>query len=375
MKESEDHIANRSNRIIRTSAIGIAANILLATFKATVGLLAGSVAIVMDAVNNLSDALSSVITIIGAKLSIRPADRKHPFGHGRIEYFSAIIIAVIVLMAGTTSLIESVKKIITPTLPHYTTSTLLVIIVAIVVKLLLGRYVKKQGERLKSDALTASGSDALFDAVITLSTLLSAGIMLLWGISLDGILGTLISLVIIKAGIEMLASPVNELLGARLPQQLVSDLKREVMAYPEVHGVYDITLHNYGPEVLIGSLHISVDDTLDAYRIHGLTRKISEDIFQRHGIILTIGIYAVSTGNNKRTALQNIVIETLGKHDGIVQIHGFYYYEDENRLSVDIVPDIAIHDEQAFRQQLTDTLKAKLPDVAVSIVIDHNYSA
>lgn len=375
MKESENHIANRSNRIVRTSAIGIAANILLATFKATVGLLAGSVAIVMDAVNNLSDALSSVITIIGAKLSIRPADRKHPFGHGRIEYFSAIIIAVIVLMAGTTSLIESVKKIITPTVPHYTTWTLLVIIVAIVVKLLLGRYVKKQGERLKSDALTASGSDALFDAVITLSTLLSAGIMLLWGISLDGILGTLISLVIIKAGIEMLASPVNELLGARLPQQLVSDLKREVMAYPEVHGVYDITMHNYGPEVLIGSLHISVDDTLDAYHIHGLTRKIAEDIFQRHGIILTIGIYAVSTGDNKRTALQNIVIETLGKHDGIVQIHGFYYYEDENRLSVDIVPDIAIHDEQAFRQQLTDTLKAKLPDVAVSIVIDHNYSA
>lgn len=375
MKESKDHIANRSNRIVRTSAIGIAANILLATFKASVGLLAGSVAIVMDAVNNLSDALSSVITIIGAKLSIRPADRKHPFGHGRIEYFSAIIIAVIVLMAGTTSLIESVKKIITPTVPHYTTWTLLVIIVAIVVKLFLGRYVKKQGERLKSDALTASGSDALFDAVITLSTLLSAGIMLLWGISLDGILGTLISLVIIKAGIEMLASPVNELLGARLPQQLVSDLKREVMAYPEVHGVYDITMHNYGPEVLIGSLHISVDDTLDAYRIHGLTRKISEDIFQRHGIILTIGIYAVSTGDNKRTALQNIVIETLGKHDGIVQIHGFYYYEDENRLSVDIVPDIAIHDEQAFRQQLTDTLKAKLPDVTVSIVIDHNYSA
>lgn len=375
MKESEDHIANRSNRIVRTSAIGIAANILLATFKAAVGLLAGSVAIVMDAVNNLSDALSSVITIIGAKLSIRPADRKHPFGHGRIEYFSAIIIAVIVLMAGTTSLIESVKKIITPTVPHYTTWTLLVIIVAIVVKLLLGRYVKKQGERLKSDALTASGSDALFDAVITLSTLLSAGIMLLWGISIDGVLGTLISLVIIKAGIEMLASPVNELLGARLPQQLVSDLKREVMAYPEVHGVYDITLHNYGPEVLIGSLHISVDDTLDAYRIHGLTRKIAEDIFQRHGIILTIGIYAVSTGDNRRTALQNIVVETLGKHDGVVQIHGFYYYEDENRLSVDIVPDIAIHDEQAFRQQLTDTLKAKLPDVAVGIVIDHNYSA
>ncbi|MCR5064655.1 MAG: cation diffusion facilitator family transporter, partial [Bacteroidales bacterium] len=164
---------DRSGRIIRTSIIGIAANVLLAAFKATVGLLASSVAIVMDAVNNLSDALSSVITIIGANLSTRPADRKHPFGYGRIEYFSAIIIAVIVLSAGVTSLIESVKKIFAPTTPSYTTTTLIVIIVAIVVKLLLGWYVKKQGTKLKSDALIASGSDALFDAVITLATLVS----------------------------------------------------------------------------------------------------------------------------------------------------------------------------------------------------------
>ena len=376
MEATEPNIKpeNRSGRIIRTSIIGIAANVLLAIFKAVVGLLASSVAIVMDAVNNLSDALSSVITIIGAKLSTRPADRKHPYGHGRIEYFSAIIIAIIVLIAGVTSLIESVKKIITPTEPEYTTVTLVVIIVAIVVKLLLGRYVKKQGEELKSDALIASGSDALFDAIVTLATLVSAGIMLLWNFSIDGILGALISLVIIKAGIEMLASPINELLGARLPQELVSEIKREVLEHKEVHGVYDIILHNYGPEVMIGSLHISVDDTLNAYQIHGLTRKISEEMYMRHGIILTVGVYAIATGANKRAELQDIVMRTLGTQEGIVQIHGFYFYEDENRVSVDVVPDIAIHDEKAFCQLLTDKLKAQLPDMAISIVIDHNYS-
>ncbi len=176
---------DRSSQIIRTSWIGIIANVLLAAFKAGVGILASSVAIIMDAVNNLSDALSSVITIVGTKLSQRPADRKHPFGFGRIEYFSAIIIAVIVLSAGVTSLIESVKKIIEPTTPTYTTTTLIVIIVAIVVKLVLGRYVKSQGEKLKSDALIASGSDALFDAIITLATLISAGVMLLWNVSLE----------------------------------------------------------------------------------------------------------------------------------------------------------------------------------------------
>ena len=257
---------NRSKEIIRTSWIGIVANVLLAGFKAAVGVLSSSVAIVMDAVNNLSDALSSVITIIGTKLSQRPADRKHPFGFGRIEYFSAIIIAVIVLSAGITSLIESVKKIFDPTEPSYSTTTLVVIVVAIVVKLVLGQYVKRKGQQLKSDALIASGSDALFDAIITLATLVSAGIMLLWGVSLDGILGALISLVIIKAGIEMLASPVNELLGVSIPAELTSEIKKEVSAFEGVHGVYDLILHNYGPDVKIGSLHINVYDTMSALR-------------------------------------------------------------------------------------------------------------
>ena len=217
---------NRSQKIIRTSIIGIVANVLLAAFKAVVGILANSVAIIMDAVNNLSDALSSVITIVGTKLSERPADREHPFGFGRVEYFSAIIIAVIVLSAGITSLIESVKKIFEPTEPEYTNVTLVVIAVAIVVKLILGMFVKKQGEQLNSDALIASGSDALFDAVITLATLISAGIMLLWQVSLDGIPGALISVVIIKAGFEMLASPVNELLGARISPDLLKAIKK-----------------------------------------------------------------------------------------------------------------------------------------------------
>ena len=369
-----DEKPNRSAQIIRTSIIGIAANVMLATFKAIVGILASSVAIVMDAVNNLSDALSSVITIIGTKLSERPADRKHPFGFGRVEYFSAIIIAVLVLSAGITSLIESVKKIFYPTEPEYTTVTLIVIIVAIVVKLVLGLFVKRQGQKLKSDALIASGSDALFDAVITLATLISAGIMLLWNVSLDGILGALISVVIIKAGIEMLASPVNELLGARISQELVHDIKQEVSAFEGVHGVYDIILHNYGPNVLIGSLHINVYDTMDAHEIHGLTRRISEQMYAKHGIIMTIGVYAIATGENKRTEQQSVVMQTLAKHQDITQVHGFYYFENENRVSVDVVPDLSVHDEPAFCHQLEEELKAVLSNVNITIVIDHNYS-
>ena len=357
---------DRSQEIIRTSWIGIIANVLLAGFKAAVGILASSVAIVMDAVNNLSDALSSVITIVGTKLSQRPADRKHPFGFGRIEYFSAIIIAVIVLSAGITSLIESVKKIFDPTEPSYTTTTL--------VELILGQYVKRKGEQLKSDALIASGSDALFDAVITLATLVSAGVMLLWSVSLDGILGAVISIVIIKAGIEMLASPVNELLGTSISADYAKQIQKEVSDFEGVHGVFDLILHNYGPDVKIGSLHINVYDTMSAHDIHGLTRKISTYLFEKHSIITTVGIYAVATGENRRTELQSKVMQSLAAHKDIVQVHGFYYSEKDKYLSIDIVPDISVHDDAALVSQLTNEIQPLVPDTQVAVVVDHNYT-
>lgn len=363
----------RSRQIIRTSVVGIITNVLLAGFKALVGLLAHSVAIVLDAVNNLSDALSSVITIIGTKLSVRPADKEHPFGYGRVEYFTAIIISAIVLTTGITSLVESVKKIINPTQPDYTTITLIVIIAAIVTKLVLGWYVRKQGQKLESDALIASGSDALFDAVITLATLISAGIMLIWNVSLDGYLGVLISAVIIKAGIEMLASPITQLLGASVSAELTRQIKSEILEQEGVQGVYDIIVHGYGPNLSIGSLHISVPDTMDAHQIHGLTRKISEMMMSRHGIVMTVGIYAIATGNNRHAELQKEVVQTLSQQEHVIQVHGFYYYESENSVSVDVVPDMTVTDDQAFINLLTEKLKPFLKDLQISIVIDHNY--
>ena len=363
----------RSRQIIRTSVIGIITNVLLAGFKALVGLLAHSVAIVLDAVNNLSDALSSVITIIGTKLSVRPADKEHPFGYGRVEYFTAIIISSIVLTTGITSLVESVRKIINPTQPDYTTITLIVIIAAIVTKLVLGWYVRKQGQKLESDALIASGSDALFDAVITLATLISAGIMLIWNVSLDGYLGVLISAVIIKAGIEMLSSPITQLLGASVSAELTRQIKSEILEQEGVQGVYDIIVHGYGPNLSIGSLHISVPDTMDAHQIHGLTRKISEMMMSRHGIVMTVGIYAIATGNNRHAELQKEVVQTLSQQEHVIQVHGFYYYESENCVSVDVVPDMTVTDDQAFINLLTEKLKPILKDLQISIVIDHNY--
>ena len=198
--------------------------------------------------------------------------------------------------------------------------------------------------------------------------------MLLWNVSLDGILGALISAVIIKAGIEMLASPINELLGTSISAELTKQIQKEVSDFEGVHGVFDLILHNYGPDVKIGSLHINVYDTMSAHEIHGLTRKISMQMYERHGIIMTVGVYAIATGENRRTELQAKVMQTLAAHKDIVQVHGFYYSEKDNMLSVDVVPDISVRDDVALTNQLTTEIQPLVPDIQVFIVVDHNYT-
>lgn len=365
---------NRKKEIIRTSVVGIVANVLLTAFKAVVGVLAGSIAIIMDAVNNLSDALSSVTTILGTKLSERPADRMHPFGYGRVEYFSAIIISVIVLVAGISSLVESVKKIFSPTQPDYTPLTLVIIAVAIVVKLVLGRYVKGKGKQLKSDALTASGADALFDAVITLATLVSAVITLMWNVSIDGILGTVISLVIIKSGVEMLKSPINELLGSRISGELVTRIKEEVMAFEGVNGVFDLILHTYGPDTMIGSLHVSVRDTTSASAIHLLGRRISERLYGKFGIIATVGFYAINTGETIVAQMQHDVMNHVLGYEGIHSAHAFFVDLSRKIITFDIMPDYDVENDEELCSSLVDFLLGYYPDYTFNIVVDHNFS-
>ena len=207
--------AERERTIVRTSVVGIATNVLLAAFKAAVGLASNSIAVTLDAVNNLSDALSSVITIIGAKLGAKLPDKRHPMGYGRIEYLSSMLVAAIVLYAGITALVESAKKVVRPEPVDYGVVSLAIIAVGIVVKLALGGYVKRQGEKVNSGALIASGSDASFDAILSASVLASALVYLLWGISLEAYVGVVIAVFIIRAGIEMMSETVDDIIGAR----------------------------------------------------------------------------------------------------------------------------------------------------------------
>ena len=235
---------DREKQIIKTSIVGIIANIALASFKAVVGLLSRSVAITLDAVNNLSDALSSIITIIGTKIANKKPDKKHPLGHGRVEYLSTLVISIIILYAGVTALIESVKKIIHPEVPDYSAAAIIIVTVAIFVKIFLGLYVKKKGNEYKSDALIASGTDALFDSIISTATLVAAIVFIITGFSLESYLGVIISLIIIKSGFEMIRETISEILGERVDADIARKVKSIIKEFPDVYGAYDLWTRN-----------------------------------------------------------------------------------------------------------------------------------
>lgn len=361
---------SRQDKIVKTSIIGIVVNLILVAFKATIGILVNSIAITLDAVNNLTDALSSIITIIGTKLAGRAPDKDHPYGYGRIEYFSSVIIAAIVLWAGITALMESWPKIFHPDVTSYTSVSLVIIAVAVVVKFVLGQYVKKVGEDINSQALVASGSDAFFDAILSLSTLIAAIISIFWHISLEGILGVIISIVIIKASIDMLRETLDSMIGARIDPELSRNIKKSICEVPGVYGAYDLSLHNYGPEDMQGSVHVEVDDVLTAVEIQNLSRQIILKIYQEFSIILTIGIYAK---NDKYSHIRNYLDEIASQHEEILEIHGFIVYEDQNLITFDMIVDFDA-DRQKAKDEVLSKIRAKYPEFNCIIIDDYDIS-
>lgn len=372
MSNETNTTASREDAIVRTSLIGIGANMLLATFKAIVGLAANSIAVILDAVNNLSDALSSVITILGAKYASKKPDKKHPLGHGRAEYLSATIVSALVLYAGFASLIESVKKIITPEKPDYTFLSLAIIAVAVVVKILLGTYVKKAGEKLNSASLVASGSDASFDAIISFSVLVSAIISMLFHINLEAWLGVVISGFIIKSGIEMLLETVDELLGARVDADTVRGIRQTILQNePEVSGVYDVILHSYGPDKLIGSAHIEVPDTMSINELDSLERRIADRVAKEQGIFLVgIGIYSRNTGNDEAAQIREQITKIITAHDGVLQVHGFKIDLEAKSISFDVILDFEVEDRNALFMEIVSEVHEAFPDYQLVPTLD-----
>lgn len=365
----------RESIILQTSFIGIVVNLLLAGFKAVVGFSTNSIAILMDALNNLSDVLSSVITVAGAKLAERNPDFEHPFGHGRYEYLSALVISIIIFYAGVTALVESVKKILEPEIPEYTTVSLVLLVVAVIVKIILGRYVKRKGKEADSGALIGSGSDALFDAVLSFSVLVAALIYLGCGVSLESYVGTVIACFILKSGFGMLRDTLNEILGERPDPFLVRQIKNLLVEEPEIRGAYDLMINNYGPGRNYASVHIELPDVMTVEQVDRLTHRIHQKIFQATGVHLAgVTVYSYNTRDPEAAQMRATVNQLVMKHLWALQVHGFYVDRTKKTMRFDVVVTFG-RDREPMIQELQQEIHQYYPDYQISVDIDQDISA
>ena len=370
----QENSAARNRGITLASIKGIIGNVVLVIFKMIVGLASNSIAIILDAVNNLTDVLSSVLTIVGTKLAAKGADKEHPFGHGRIEYMTTMAIAFIILGAGIGSLKESIEKIIHPEVSTFDIPSLAIIAVAIVVKVVMGRYIKAQGEKYKSDALVASGIDALFDAVITFATLVSAALVFFFDFDIQGYVGAAISVLILKAAYDILKEMYNHLLGVRADDNLVREIKETIAQHPNVGGVYDLVLNSYGPGETIGSVHITVPDTMTMADIHPLTKSIAVHLYKKFGIAMTVGVYAENQPSLEVLEVRQALDQVVSLYTHVVQVHAFYVQEEKKVIYYDIIFDFDEEDPHGTLEKIKAEMQKRCPEYTQFAIVDTDFS-
>ena len=369
---------NRDKTIIRTSIIGILGNVLLVGFKAAVGLIVGSIAIILDAVNNLTDALSSVITIIGTKLAKKKPDRKHPFGHGRVEYITSTIIAFLILFAGGLAVYESILSIIeyvqNGTKPDYSVPAIIIIGVAVLVKLGIGIFYRIQGKRVDSDALKASGIDAIFDAVLSTATLVGAIFAFTLGWYVEGYLGIIIGAFIIRAGILVLKESISSIIGERYDAEETKQILADITSVPGVKGAYDLIIHSYGHKKSIGSVHVGVDNHLNAIEIQNIERAITLVMFEKHNIIMTVGIYADNVVTEESKQIHASLAKIIKNNENILQMHGFFVDIEKKFCNFDLVISFDDKNPEQTIADVKETLQKEYPDFTFYIILDKDFS-
>ena len=331
----------REKEIIKTSFIGIIGNFLLVAFKAFVGLIAGSISIIMDAINNFTDALSSIITIIGTKLANKKPNKKHPYGYGRIEYMTSTLIAMLILFAGFMAIYESIKSIIDyfkyGTMPQFEIYSIIIIAAAILIKVLIGLFFRYKGNKIDSDALKASGLDALFDSILSTATLIGIFVAKYANFYIEGYLGILIGLFIIKSGFEVLKEALSSMIGDRFDKEYVTEIKKAITSIDGVTDCYDLILNSYGHNKNIGSVHIGVSDELTAKEIQTIERNISGLLYSKYNTIMTVGVYAENLSDEFSKDVYNKIVNIVNKYEYVLQIHGFYIDKDTKLLNYDLV--------------------------------------
>lgn len=362
---------SRYTEIERISSIGIASNVALAAIKAAVGFAAGSMAIILDALNSLTDVLSSAVTIAGARIARMSPSRKHPYGYGRVEYLTSIAIAATIIVAGILSLMQAAERIVHPTEPSYTLVTCSALGISIAAKLWIAWYFKRGGARLKSQPLTASGIDALYDAMLTSGALAAAIICMVAGIDIDGWIAAVISLFVIKAGIDVARNALTSIIGERPDQEHATRIRELIANHEGVLGVYDLMIDTFGPDSTWAAAHIEVRDDMSAAEIHELTRHIEDDLDRECGAKAILGIYA----SNRTGEFANIhrkLNELVEHHPEILQVHGFYVDVSSKKIDFDLVVEFK-HDANEIREHIVGEMKALYPSYTFNVITDFDY--
>lgn len=374
---------NTQNNIVREKygvlggAVGIVVNIIIAAAKLIIGTFSGSISITADAVNNFSDAGSSIITLIGFKMSNKPADTTHPFGHGRIEYISGLIVAFIVLLFGFDLVKTSFERILNPTDITYSIWAIVVLVLSILGKIWLGLFNRKLGKTINSAAMTAVFTDCISDCGATLVTIISMLLSHYAGLNVDGILGIVVAVIILIAGVNIVRDTINPLLGQPPEKELVNGIEELIMSFDKVVGIHDLIIHNYGSAKTFGSVHVEVPANENVLVVHEIMDDIEVAIKKEFNIEIVAHTDPIETDNEVVAQNKKELIEIISTIDEKLTIHDFRLVTGPNHTN--LIFDVVLpYESKMTEEELIDTIKCKVKEKKNNfncvITVDRNYS-
>ena len=365
------------------SLVGIGCNVLLFAGKLVAGLLSGSVAIMADAVNNLSDASSSLISLLGFKLADRPADAEHPYGHGRFEYLSGMTVAVMILAIGVELLKSSVQKIFSPEPVTFSLLTAGILAASILVKLWMARLNRTIGGRIDSETLMATAADARNDVITTAAVLVASVLTYFTGFNrIDGVMGLGVAGFILYSGATLVRDTINPLLGAAPDPALVAHIEEKALSYPGVLGIHDLMIHDYGPGNCLVSFHVEMDANADVMHSHDIIDNIERDMLVQDGLVVTIHYDPIVTGDAHVAELKAFLKEEVKRLDPEADIHDLRTVPGKTHTNVIFdcaVPAEYLHDKQRRGAKLAAALRTavqdKWPDHFCVIRLEPDYTS
>lgn len=363
----------REGVITAVSALGIAVNLLIAAAKVVLGLFASSIAIVSEGVNNASDAMTSVLTLVGSRLAGKHPDAKHPFGYGRVEYLTSLVIAGLILFTGIEMLISSVRLIFEPSELNVSVPALAVVAVSAVIKFLLGVFTVSAGKRSGSGALVGVGLDCRNDSFISVVTILSAVIFIVSGVSVDAYVGALMSLLVVKAGFDVLRDTVSELLGRPGDAELAAKLYREIRSTPGILGAVDMMLHNYGPDAYSGSVNVEIDHEKTVGEVYDFLHALQLRIMREYNVTLVFGVYAVDGDHEEARVIRQRIAEFVRAHEHVKSFHAVYLDPASPRLYCDLIVDYELRDWELLRRDFTGFMRESFPERELVLTIETEF--